>query len=113
MDSVFEHAAEILLLFFLIITFLQSGIDKITDWKGNLGWLQGHFAESPLKNSVPLLLGIVTVAEVIAGLCCAAGVVQIVLWDETDLALYGALISCLSLLMLLLGNVWQRIMPGP
>lgn len=46
--SIFNnHSAEILVLVFLIITFLQSGIDKITDWKGNVGFITSHFKNSP------------------------------------------------------------------
>ena len=33
------------------ILFLQSGLDKALDWKGNLAWLTGHFAKSPLLTS--------------------------------------------------------------
>ena len=67
MKTLLNNTAEILLLIFLIITFLQSGIDKIIDWKGNLGWLKGHFAKTPLKIMVPLLLGTVLLTEVVAG----------------------------------------------
>lgn len=106
MKTLLNNATEILLLVFLVITFLQSGIDKITDWKGNLGWLKGHFAETPFKNMVPLLLGTVLVTEVIAGVLCLIGVFQIILIGDSTLAFYGAILSSVALLMLLLG---QRI----
>lgn len=102
----YQNATEIVLLIFLIITFLQSGIDKVKDWKGNLSWLIGHFSKSPFKNSVPLLLGILTVTEILAGLLCLVGLVHLLLHDNKSFALYGALVSCLALLMLFLG---QRI----
>ena len=106
METLLNNPTEILLLIFLVITFLQSGIDKITDWKGNLGWLQGHFSETPLKDMVPLLLGTVLVIEVAAGVLCFIGVVQLLLSQDPTLALYGAILSCVALLMLLFG---QRI----
>lgn len=68
MDNLIANAAEILILLFLIITFLQSGIDKVFDWSGNLSWLQGHFADTPLQNLVPVMLGILMLVEVTAGL---------------------------------------------
>jgi uncharacterized membrane protein YphA (DoxX/SURF4 family) len=102
----YENATEIVLLIFLVITFLQSGIDKIKDWKGNLSWLIGHFSKSPFKNSVPLLLGTITVVELAAGVLCLAGMIHLLLHDNKTFALYGALTSCLALLMLFLG---QRI----
>lgn len=104
MKILLNNATEILLLLFLIITFLQSGFDKITDWNGNLSWLKGHFAKSPLKNSVPLLLSIVLITEVIAGVLCVAGIYEILALNKTDFAFYGAILSCIALLMLLFGQ---------
>ncbi|MET7028765.1 DoxX family protein [Sediminicola luteus] len=104
MENITNNATEILLLFFLLITFLQSGIDKLVDWKGNLSWLTGHFAESPLKNMVPMLLGIVVVTEMIAGILSAVGLFQIVTAGESQLAFYSAIVSCVALLMLLFGQ---------
>jgi len=99
-----DNYAPSILLIFLIIVFLQSGMDKITDWKGNLSWLTGHFSTSPFKNSVPLLLGIITAMEVIAGLLCLIGWFHLLLYDAPLFAFYGALISAITLLMLLLGQ---------
>ena len=96
--------AQSILLVFLLIVFLQSGLDKLTDWKGNLSWLTGHFAESPFKNGVPVLLGIVTLMEIAAGLLSLIGLVHLLLHDNPSFALYGALVSAITLLMLLLGQ---------
>ncbi|MCP4974517.1 MAG: DoxX family protein [Maribacter sp.] len=104
MEHLFSNVTEILLLFFLVITFVQSGLDKIVDWGGNLSWLKGHFAESPLKNIVPWLLGIILVIEVIAGMLCAIGIYQFVSLGESALAFYGAILACAALLMLLFGQ---------
>lgn len=106
MDTFFENTAEILLLAFMVITFLQSGIDKIIDWKGNLGWLMGHFDKTPLSKMVPLLLAIVLLVEMVAGILCTIGLFQLLITGKTLIAFYGAIFSCASLLMLLFG---QRI----
>ncbi|MEX0291613.1 MAG: DoxX family protein [Flavobacteriaceae bacterium] len=104
MDNLLNNATEILLLLFLIITFLQSAIDKVFDWTGNLSWLKGHFENTPLQNLVPLLLGIVLLAEMAAGILCAVGICQLVIMGESGIALYGAVMSCVALLMLLFGQ---------
>ena len=103
---IIKHATEILLLLFLIITFVQSGFDKILDWKGTISWLKGHFSKTPLKNTVPLLAGIILVLELIAGLLCVFGIYEIATTGHRLVALYGAILSCITLLMLLFG---QRI----
>ncbi|NNK11250.1 MAG: DoxX family protein [Flavobacteriaceae bacterium] len=101
-----QNAAVLLLLLFVVITFLQSGIDKVVDWKGNLAWLKGHFSKSPLRNVVPLLLFVITCMELIAGSICSIGFMQILYSGKFVYAEAGAIIACLSLLMLLFG---QRI----
>jgi len=58
---------------FLAILFLQSGIDKIVDRKGNVAWLMGHFAKSPLASLVIPMLAIVTATELPAGAFSALG----------------------------------------
>ena len=74
------------------------------DWGGNLSWLVGHFAKSPFKNGVPILLGIITVMELAAGLLSLVGFVHLLLHNNALFAFYGALISAITLLMLLLGQ---------
>lgn len=106
MNTLLNNATEILLLLFLIITFLQSGFDKITDWNGNISWLKEHFSKTPFKNVVPLLVGTILVTEVVAGFLCLVGAFQILSTGETSTALYGAILSSITLLMLLFG---QRI----
>ncbi len=104
MNSILTHITEILLLLFLIITFLQSGIDKVFDWNGNLIWLKQHFADTPLKDLVPVLLGVILLAEMASGTLCAIGIYQLLMMGEKSLALYGAILSCTTLLMLLFGQ---------
>ncbi|MBT8206541.1 MAG: DoxX family protein [Eudoraea sp.] len=106
MQVIIDHLTETLLLVFIAITFLQSGLDKIVDWKGNLGWLKGHFAKSPFRNLVPQLLLIILLVETLAGLLSLAGIIELFLTGGTLLGFTGALLACLALLMLLLG---QRI----
>ncbi|MRI01097.1 DoxX family protein [Kriegella sp. EG-1] len=106
MNQLMNFPAELILLVFAIITFLQSGIDKILDWNGNLSWLKGHFSQSPFKNIVPILLTIITTIELVAASLCLIGIVQLINNGSKTIALYGAVTSCITLLMLLFG---QRI----
>ena len=103
--SVFNnHSAEILVLLFLIITFLQSAIDKITDWKGNVDFITGHFKNSPLKNMVPLLLLNVLVFEIGAGILMLIGVYFILAEGDGTVAKVGLEFAAITLLMLLIGQ---------
>jgi hypothetical protein len=89
---------------FLAILFLQSGIDKIIDHRGNLEWLQGHFAKSPLGGVVPVLLTALTLLELAAGALSAIGCLMLIVSRETTLAFYGAVISAVALIALFFGQ---------
>jgi len=91
---------------FLAILFLQSGIDKIIDRRGNFEWLKGHFANSPLAGIVPALLISITILEIAAGALSAVGCVFIILSRDSTVAFYGAAISAVTVLALFFG---QRI----
>ncbi|PWL39863.1 DoxX family protein [Flagellimonas aquimarina] len=104
MENLTSHATQILLLAFLAVTFLQSGIDKIMDWKGNLTWLTGHFSKTFFKGMVPLLLGIVLLAEMISGILSAVGAFQFIAAGESNMAFCAALLSSTTLLLLLFGQ---------
>ncbi|MGB0840481.1 MAG: DoxX family membrane protein [Chitinophagales bacterium] len=95
---------QLLSLIFLAILFLQSGLDKVFNYKGNLEWLQGHFAKSPLKNTVGLLMPTITLLEVVAGLCCAIGAVMLIVSGNTQIGLIGGQLSALSILALFFGQ---------
>lgn len=104
MHILLDHPAEILILLFLIITFFQSGVDKLTDWKGNLNFIKEHFKSSPLKNAVPLLLGVVLIMELVASVFMIIGVYHIFTQGTKTMALYGAILSSLTLIFLLIGQ---------
>ena len=104
MDAIAKHPTELLILLFLIVTFLQSGIDKMVDWNGNLGFIKEHFKNSPLKNMVPLLLGVVLITEVVAALFMIVGIYQIVASGVKEFAIYGVELSALTLIFLLIGQ---------
>jgi len=91
---------------FLAILFLQSGIDKILDRRGNFEWLKGHFAKSPLAGIVPLLLICITILEIAAGVLSAVGCVLVIVLKDSTIALYGAILSAAAITALFFG---QRI----
>ena len=89
---------------FLGILFLQSGIDKIVDRRGNLEWLKGHFAKSPLAGIVPLMVTAITILEIGAGTLSAIGCGLIIFSRNSTLAFYGAVVAAMSILALFFGQ---------
>lgn len=102
-----EGAIYLLQIFasaFLAILFLQSGVDKVVDRRGNLEWLKGHFAKSPLAGLVPVMVAAITVLEIAAGAFSAVGCAMILLHRGSTLAFYGAAIAALSIVALFFGQ---------
>ncbi len=112
MENFTTHAAQILLFAFLTITFLQSGLDKIMDWKGNLSWLNGHFSKTFFHGTIPVLLGVVTLLEVVSGMLCGVAIFQLLIDGESSVGFIGACLSAITLLLLLLGQRIAKDYPG-
>lgn len=103
---------QMLVSAFLAILFLQSGIDKVVDRAGNLGWLKGHFAKSPLAQFVSVMLTILTMLELTAGALSAIGCIVILVGRGSAIAFYGAVLSALAILALFLGQRIAKDYPG-
>ena len=98
------HLLQIFVSVFLAILFLQSGIDKVVDRRGNLEWLQGHFAKSPLAGMVPLMVFVITILELAAGALSAIGCALIILSRNSTIAFYAAIISAVAIIALFFGQ---------
>ncbi len=106
------HIMQVLAAAFLAILFLQSGIDKVVDRRGNLDWLKGHFAKSPLAGLVPLMVTVITLLEIAAGALSAIGGVMILVTRDSTLAFYGAVVAAISIVALFFGQRIARDYPG-
>src|SRR5437899_8475218 len=105
----FAQATYLMQIFtavFLAILFLPSGVDKVVDRRGNLEWLKGHFAKSPLAGVVPALLTVITILELAAGVLSGFGCLAVLVLRDSTVAFYGAIISAIAILALFFG---QRI----
>ena len=95
---------QVLISAFLAILFLQSGIDKVVDRRGNLEWLKEHFAKSPLAGPVPAMVIAITILEIAAGALSAIGCVAIFFTRDSTVAFYGAVISSVAIVALFFGQ---------
>ena len=97
---------QTLIGFFIAAALVQSGLDKITDRKGNMDWLMGHFSKTFLSSSVPIMLIVVTLLELAGGLLCGIGALMVLFGECSLWLMYGLTISGVNFLMLFFG---QRI----
>lgn len=99
-----NNPASFLILLLLTITFVQSGYDKLFYWKDNVIWLKDHFSKTILKNLVPQALGIILVLELIISVLAIAGVFNLLRNGDRTYGFYAAVLSCVTLLLLLFGQ---------
>lgn len=102
--SIAWYLLQMLVTAFLAILFLQSGIDKIVDRKGNLEWLKGHFGKCPLAGMVPMMFGVLTIIELAAGVLSGIGFLALLFTHNPTIAFYGAVGSALAILCLFFGQ---------
>jgi len=94
------------------ILFIQSGLDKIFDWKGNLEWLTGHFSKSFLSGMVPVMLAPITVMELATGFASAFGIIKFLLTGSLDLIFYASVVGATSITALFFGQRVAKDYPG-
>jgi hypothetical protein len=99
-----NNTASVLVLVFLTITFIMSAHDKLFHWNDNMYWMKPHFEKTILKNFVPQALGVLVFFELIAGISCVVGIIELYINGGRMFGFYGAVFSCISLLMMLFGQ---------
>lgn len=95
---------QLLVSAILAVLFLQSGLDKVSDRKGNRAYLDEHFARSPLAHTVGPMFFVVTILEVSAGILSGVGVLLLLVTRNATVAFYGALIAAVNLIALFFGQ---------
>lgn len=104
-DFSFSAITDIVLIKVLVTTysailFLQSGLDKASDWSGNMSYFKSVFSKSFLRNAAPLLLPVITILELAAGVCSALGAVMMMAGMSDMLAKTGLFTGAFSILCL-------------
>ena len=99
-----EKVAFLLVLVFFLIVFIQSGLDKIFDYKGNLNFLQDLLKIYFSPTLIELALISVTILELTSGILCLIGIINFVFNDSNFIGLLGLIIGSIALLVLLFGQ---------
>ena len=97
---------QIFIAIFISIAFLQSGIDKIIDRKGNMEFLNVHFSKSFLIKAIPLMLSLLTILELTGSSMLIYGIYFAFAMRSTLWIFYGFVVIAITLIILFCG---QRI----
>lgn len=105
-DEIVKNLPALFSALIVAILFIQSGLDKVFDWKGNLEWLTGHFSKTFVAGLVPLMLAKITVLEIATGVLSAAGIVYFLIAGSTAVIFWASSLGALTIVGLFFG---QRI----
>ena len=103
-DQFIRELPTLFTALFVSILFIQSGLDKVLDRKGNLEWLTGHFSKSPLAGTVPVMLSAITVMEVITGLASAVGIFYLIFTGSGIVMFWAAVLGTATITALFFGQ---------
>lgn len=95
---------QLLVSAFLAVLFLQSGIDKVVDRRGNRAYLDQHFAKSPLAGTVGPMFAVITILEISAGALLGVGFTLLLFTRDSTVAYLGAVVAGINILALFFGQ---------
>jgi len=104
MDLIFTNLPTLFITAFFAILFLQSGLDKALDYRGNLDYLSAHFKNSPLAGSVRLLMPTITVLELLTGAVSIWAFLQTLVTGQSSAAIFSPALAGISFLCLFFGQ---------
>lgn len=99
-----SYILQLLVSAFIAVLFLQSGLDKVIDRKGNRAYLDEHFARSPLAGTVGPMFVVVTILEIAAGVLSGVGFLLLLVTRNYVVAYFGAVIAAINLVALFFGQ---------
>jgi diacylglycerol kinase len=102
--EVASYILQVLVSAFLAVLFLQSGIDKVVDRRGNREYLNQHFARSPLAGTVGPMFVVITILEVSAGALSGVGCALLLLTHDSTVAYLGAVVGGINIVALFFGQ---------
>jgi hypothetical protein len=103
-EAVIRNLPALFSALIVAILFIQSGLDKVFDWKGNLGWLTGHFSKTFLSKTVPPMLATITVMELATGFLSLAGIIYFLVTGANVLIFYASVLGAASIVALFFGQ---------
>lgn len=111
-EDLAKHLPALFCALLVSILFIQSGLDKVFDWKGNLGWLTGHFSKTFIGGMVPMMLGTITLMELASGFLSAAGIIYWFITGSLTLMFWAGAVGAASIAALFFGQRLAKDYPG-
>ena len=112
LDQLLKNLPALFAALLVTILFIQSGLDKVFDWKGNLGWLSGHFSKTCLASMVPMMFATITLMELATGFLAAAGIIYFLVTGSLAVIFWASVIGAAAIAALFFGQRVAKDYPG-
>lgn len=112
LENIARNLPAIFAALLVAILFIQSGLDKVFDWKGNMEWLTGHFSKTFLSSFVWLMLAKLTVLELATGIASISGIAYFLVVGSTVVIFWAATLGALTVIGLFFGQRIAKDYPG-
>ena|SRR5687768_6859924 len=104
MEAIAKNLPALFGALLISILFIQSGLDKVFDWNGNVEFLKGHFSKTFLAGTVPLMLASITAMELATGFLSIAGIVYFLTTGSLTVIFYASVVGTASITALFFGQ---------
>jgi hypothetical protein len=111
-DLLLKNLPALFAALFTAILFIQSGLDKVFDRKGNLEFLTAHFSKTFVAGTVPIMFATITVLEIATGAVAAGGFVKCLLTGNTTYIFAASVLGSATLTALFFGQRIAKDYPG-
>jgi putative oxidoreductase len=111
MDQLYS-LPQLLILFFLLVTFLISIIEKLSDWKGTIAYMSNSFKNTFIISFIKPLVVVLVFLEIFTVYFVSIGMYELYFYQEKETALLGSTFSCFSILYMLIGQRIAKDYPG-
>jgi hypothetical protein len=112
MEEMVRDLPALLGALLIAVLFIQSGLDKVFDWKGHYEWLSGHFSKTFLGRFVWVMLAKLTVLELATGFLSGAGIIYFLVAGSTVVIFWAAALGALTVIGLFFGQRVAKDYPG-
>jgi uncharacterized membrane protein YphA (DoxX/SURF4 family) len=111
-DLIFNNLPALFAALFVAILFIQSGLDKVLDWKGNVEWLTGHFSKTFLAPFTTVMVAKITILELLTGIAAATGIIYFFAAGSTIVIFYASILGAATITGLFFGQRVAKDYPG-
>ena len=112
LDDIIKNLPVLFSALLVAVLFIQSGLDKVFDWKGNLEWLTGHFSKTFLAPFTKIMVAKITVLELATGFGALAGIIYFIATGSTIVIFGAASLGALTIIGLFFGQRVAKDYPG-